>query len=99
MSNFMVPEVYEGSMWVVEDVWGQSFSFPADMFSKKEARNYVSHARSTESMSGIFVRLSAPGYMDCTEWDGPFTTEEEALEHLKETYDLEDEEDELTIDA
>lgn len=33
-----------------------------------------------------YSRLSAPGYMDCTEWQGPYDTEEEALEGLYEVF-------------
>jgi hypothetical protein len=32
------------------------------------------------------ARLSAPGYMDCTDWMGPFDSEEEALEELFQIY-------------
>lgn len=35
---------------------------------------------------GWYSRLSAPGYLDCTEWQGPYATEDEALEGLYETY-------------
>lgn len=37
---------------------------------------------------GIYVRLSAPGYMDCTEWSGPYATEAEAREYLTDSYDV-----------
>lgn len=40
---------------------------------------------------GYGARLSAPGYMDCTEW-AVFDTEEEAREYLEENYP-DDEED------
>lgn len=33
-----------------------------------------------------YSRLSAPGYLDCTDWQGPYETEDEALEALYETY-------------
>ena len=33
-----------------------------------------------------FSRLSAPGYLDCTDWSGPFDTEEEAFNYLEEMY-------------
>lgn len=33
-----------------------------------------------------FARLSAPGYMDCTDWMGPFSSEEEALTELFDFY-------------
>lgn len=35
---------------------------------------------------GWGARLSAPGYMDCTDWIGPFSTEQEAVEELYEMY-------------
>lgn len=41
-----------------------------------------------ESVFGFFCRLSAPGYMDCTDWIGPFDTEAEAEEELAKDYDL-----------
>jgi hypothetical protein len=40
---------------------------------------------------GIGARLSAPGYLDCTEWT-VFETEREAREYLAEMYGDEDEE-------
>lgn len=44
-------------------------------------------------IEGFGARLSAPGYMDCTEWS-VFDTEEEAKAHLEEMYgDGEDEDD------
>jgi len=38
-----------------------------------------------------FARLSAPGYMDATDWNGPHDTEEEALWDLYEMYGGSDE--------
>ena len=35
---------------------------------------------------GYYARLSAPGYLDCTEWAGPFGSEYKAAEYLVETY-------------
>lgn len=43
-----------------------------------------------ERKEGWYARLSAPGYLDCTSWDGPYATEEEALEAVKEQYDVDD---------
>ena len=45
-----------------------------------------------ENIKGYGARLSAPGYLDCTEWS-VFETEEEAREYLEENYP-EDDEDE-----
>lgn len=39
-----------------------------------------------ERVQGWFCRLQPHGYMDCTEWDGPFDSEIDALEHLDDTY-------------
>lgn len=41
---------------------------------------------------GYGARLSAPGYMDCTEWS-VFDTAEEAEKYLEETYGEEDEDE------
>lgn len=35
---------------------------------------------------GYYSRLSASGYLDCTDWMGPYETEEEAVAALLETY-------------
>jgi hypothetical protein len=40
------------------------------------------------------ARLSAPGYMDCTDWCGGFATEEEAEAYLVEMYGDDEEESE-----
>ena len=39
-----------------------------------------------EHVNGWFCRLSAPGYMDCTEWSGPFESEAECKDYLKQMY-------------
>lgn len=49
---------------------------------------------SAEIISGFGARLSAPGYLDCTEW-AVFDTEDEAVEYMDEYYsDESDEPDE-----
>ena len=35
---------------------------------------------------GWYCRLSADGYLDCTEWEGCFKTENGAMHHLIDTY-------------
>jgi len=35
-----------------------------------------------------WCRLSAPGYMDATEWNGPFDTEAEAREAIERVYEV-----------
>jgi len=49
----------------------------------------------SELVSGWFAYYSAPGYLDRTDYVGPFSTEEEARKECKELYgDEEDEEGE-----
>lgn len=43
---------------------------------------------SVERVEGFGARLSASGFLDCTDWS-VFETEEEAREHLAEAYDVE----------
>lgn len=44
-----------------------------------------------ERKEGFYSRLSANGYMDCTDWNGPYTTAELALNACKEQYECDDE--------
>ncbi len=36
--------------------------------------------------AGYYHRLSAPGYLDCTDWSGPFQCEEEAVADMLQMY-------------
>jgi hypothetical protein len=66
--------------------------FEAQLIDRCEGREVYS----VERVSGWFCRLSAPGYMDCTDTNGPFESEELAAEYLVETYgdDMPDDDDE-----
>ena len=57
-----------------------------DMLDRMEPFLSTSNVVSVECVRGWFARLSAPGYLDCTDWSGPFDSEEEALEFLEEMY-------------
>jgi hypothetical protein len=35
---------------------------------------------------GIYTRLSASGFLDCTDWAGPFPDAKTAAEYLMDTY-------------
>jgi len=39
-----------------------------------------------ECRAGWYARFSAHGYMDCTDWDGPYETEHAALSALAESH-------------
>lgn len=44
---------------------------------------------------GWYARLSAPGYMDATDWHGPYATEEEALKAVCDFYEVDEDGEEL----
>lgn len=93
--SFMKPEVFEGEYYRVETSEG-TWIVPADdagdVGTYGDLRDYVQgdieepDAVATPE-SGWLCRLSAPGYLDCTEWDA-FGTEQEAREHLLDMYDI-----------
>lgn len=43
-----------------------------------------------DDCSGFYARLSAPGYLDCTDWSGPFKTEAEALAHIMDQFEVDE---------
>lgn len=68
------------------------FSYPAEYFNVADVRRmHDAVDLDVETVTGWFARLSAPGYMDCTEWQGPYETEAEALADLADTYGDDDE--------
>ncbi len=77
--DFMQPQVYKTTWIQFDDDDGTNFVQaeyyePADDHTEKSTlRGYYG------------ARLSAAGYMDCTDWS-VFKTEREALEYLLETY-------------
>lgn len=79
--SFMQPQVVPGPFVKVETSEG-------DVLVPKEFYSPSLHPGDVldENVTGWFGRMSAPGYMDCTDWDGPFETPEAAQKHLDETY-------------
>ena len=80
---FMVPQYVEGQWAEVENRYGESTYVPADCVELEDGERVV------RTFEGVGCRLSAPGYMDCTEW-AVFPTEEEAREYIRETDDVDD---------
>lgn len=65
----------------------------SDSFLKPEAFRLDASTEYALAESGldledgaIYARLSASGFLDCTEWSGPFDTVEAAGRHLIDTY-------------
>lgn len=77
---------------------GQSQPLTEEEFTRYEGmlRPYTEGTiQSWENIQGYGARLSAPGYLDCTEWS-VFDTEEEAREYLEENYPDDEQEEEAS---
>ena len=95
--GFMQRQITIKSKWFqVETSQGTDF-IPDDIMGKNPTlEDFADFCEgipvSFELIKGYGARLSAPGYMDCTEWT-VFPTEQEAIEYMDEYYP-EDEEEE-----
>jgi hypothetical protein len=78
---------------VVETTHGTEI-VPTDLVgltpSPDDLRDYIEGEPDPEieTETGWFSRLSAPGYLDCTDWCGPFASQEEALRELAAHHDV-----------
>jgi len=77
----------------------------ANYFTKEEAIEYTFEGDREvhcledgpeADLSGWYSRLSANGYLDCTEWSGPFKTGEEALKYVMDLYEVDEHGNDLT---
>lgn len=84
---FMAPEIAEMEMFHVERN-GETTLIPSDVFDFSDVCPLPGESVEIERNYGWYARLSASGYMDCTEWSGPFETEAEALSELCSEYDI-----------
>ena len=94
---FMEPQTLKGQWYVLTDVNGD-----IDFVEQDDIMDVIQSNISMMSEGHEFTieflgekvgaRLSAPGYMDRTEWLVA-DTEEEAMEELRELYQFDDEED------
>lgn len=103
--GFMEPDVEFMSMFSVLTTYCDSCLVPAELVSEspsaEELQDYVEGTVRTREdgspdavlLKGWFARLSAPGYLDCTDWMGPYDTEEEAINELTEFYELDEDEE------
>ena len=74
---FMQPDVRHGTFYYFAET---------DEYHPPETMDMSSVAQ--DIATGWWARLSAPGFLDCTDWQGPYDSEEKALEELAETFDL-----------
>jgi hypothetical protein len=75
--------------WTVEEV-ENSLAELNDGFMLPDVQSFMAGEFQNEddedNEAGYFSRLSAPGYMDCTDWSGPYETEEEAVAEMLSMY-------------
>ena len=67
----------------------------AQYLTEREALEYCIFENLQDAEAGWYSRLSAPGYLDCTYWSGPFESEQEALDYIMETFDIDENGDDL----
>lgn len=72
---FMEAQLTEKQAWYEVDTDAGTEYIPADLIFRANAREDLStyceggHIYSYKRIRGYGVRLSAPGYMDCTSWE------------------------------
>jgi hypothetical protein len=91
----MENETMFGEWIILDGVYGVSL-YPGDHFCEGDAladylgtdkiAENISKVHECETIIGWAARLSMPGYLDCTDWHGPYDTEREALRDLKTLY-------------
>ena len=100
MGGFMQEQVtHLMEWWKVDGPEGTQY-FPADDFTAAqaaEAYEFPQAIGTIERVVGCGARLSAPGYMDCTEWC-VFATEDEAEEYLRDTFGDDDDTEEMAAE-
>lgn len=92
---FMQPQVYFGGYFAVEtthgteivpdDVIGRTMGTAAEAFENYVDGEIEDPDEVIEHKTGWLARLSAPGYMDCTDWT-VHKSESEARTYLSEAY-------------
>ena len=89
-------ETNMGTEYVPEEVCGP-IDLEGDGNDGEELLAYLEGRRiqGVERRTGWYGRLSAPGYLDCTDWQGPYPTTEEALDSIKEQYECDNNGDDL----
>lgn len=99
---FMVPEYFKGKAWVIETEIGGELVLDdvvpttidiEDLSDEELVGVFGDYLEGIEIYeidveSGWFAHLTAPGYMDQTEWSGPYKTKREAEDFIEEMYDV-----------
>jgi hypothetical protein len=94
MATFMKTTMEYGAFFVGETIKGTVILHP-DVFEIERGHYQLLHGKRWRRRAGWYGRLSAPGYLDCTDWSGPYSSEEEAGEALNDMYDGDPIEDDI----
>ena len=81
--GFMEPQIEYGEWIICENEYGETIVLPyeySDDAAIMEGLEVVE-----QKADGWAARLSAPGYMDCTEW-ALFDSEQDAIDELEQLY-------------
>lgn len=94
--SFMRPELVSEDFVTFEDQHGDGHAVPEDVFGNgmlaEEVLKLFPHANlaTIELVRGkCWGRLTAPGYMDCTDWSGPFDDFASLAQHMADLYPCE----------
>ena len=86
MATFMKNAVEYGTFYVGETTEG-TVILHHDVFEIEREHYQLLRGERWHKQPGWYGRLSAPGYLDCTDWSGPYPSEREASEALNDMYD------------
>lgn len=79
----MQPEYIRCTFITGEDKDGIGFAYPEGMYHQEDGDVNVERI-----LFRWWARLTAPGYLDCTDWHGPYDTHAAACEGLSELYGI-----------
>lgn len=88
--SFMKPSFRDNYLWAIIQRKGETEVVPYDYYSPE-------NGDTTEFIEGVAWRLSAPGYLDCTDWQVEPTIREAAMACLSEHGDSLDDDDLMRI--
>lgn len=97
MTKFMLPE-YTDALFIRADLSNGDEEFlhvdsfgPGDV-SKELRKHYAGNDLEVVCIAPIegkwWCRLSAPGYLDATDWSGPFDTLKEAKKEIEDNFEI-----------
>ena len=84
--TFMVNAVEYDTFHIGETIEGTAILHP-DVFEIEKEHYQLLQGEQWHKQPGWYGRLSAPGYLDCTDWSGPYQSEQEADDALNGMYD------------